>query len=100
MKTIVAIVRTTAVENIVQCLEAAGIRGMTMSEVRGLGEQVRIRDPYTVHIRIELIIPDEKVEEISETIVGCAHTGLSGDGLIAVYPMDYMIHIRTNKKLT
>lgn len=99
MKILSAIVRTSCLEGIVKSFEDAGIKGMTISEVKGIGEQVELYKPYTIHSRVEIIVPDEKVEEISNIILEHARTSLAGDGLIAVFPIDYMIRIRTKEKI-
>ena len=99
MKMISAIVRTSCLEGIVKSFEDAGVKGMTISEVKGIGEQVQLFKPYTIHSRVEVIAPDEKVEKVSRIILEHAHTGLAGDGLIAVSPIDYMIKVRTKERL-
>jgi nitrogen regulatory protein P-II 1 len=99
MKLITAIVRTSALEGVVKSLEETGIRGITISEIRGTGEEMRINSPYTIHDRLEIIVPDEKVDTVSETILRHAKTGFPGDGLIAVTPVDYLIRLRTGEKL-
>jgi nitrogen regulatory protein P-II 1 len=98
MKTIVAVVRTNSLTDVVNALEEKGFRGMTISEIRGIGEEIRLYRPYDIHNRIEIIVPDERVEEVAGTILLHAKTGFAGDGIIGVYPMDYMIKIRTGKK--
>jgi nitrogen regulatory protein P-II 1 len=100
MKTITAVVRTDSLEEIVKSLEDKGIRGMTITEIKGVGEEVRLYKPYTIHNRIEIIVPDEKVDEVTGVIVQHGKTGFAGDGLIGVYPMDYVIRIRTGEKKT
>lgn len=99
MKMITAIVRTTCLEGIVRSLEEIGVKGMTITEVKGIGEQVELFRPYTIHKRIELFVPDERVEEVSRIILEHAHTGLAGDGLIAVSPVDYIIKVRTRERV-
>lgn len=98
MKTVIAVVRTDSLEEIVKSLEEIGVRGMTISEIRGVGREVRLYKPYTIHNRIEIIIRDEKVDEVTGVILRHGKTGFAGDGLIGVYPMDYMIKIRTGEK--
>jgi nitrogen regulatory protein P-II 1 len=100
MKTVVAIVRTESLDDIVSSLEDIGIRGMTITEIKGIGEGVSLYKPYTIHNRVELIVPDNKVDEVTRVIVRHGHTGTAGDGLIVVYPVDYMIKIRTGEKKT
>ena len=73
---------------------------MTIAEIKGLGREVQLYQPYSVHNRIEIIVPDEKVEEVTAVILQHGKTGFAGDGLIGVYPMDYMIKIRTGEKKT
>ncbi|NCO84037.1 MAG: transcriptional regulator [Nitrospirae bacterium CG_4_10_14_3_um_filter_44_29] len=99
MKMVTAIVRTTSLESIVKSLGNIGIKGMTITEVKGIGDQVQLFKPYTIHNRIDIIVPDDRVEEVSGTILEHAHTGLAGDGLIAVYPVDAMMKIRTMERL-
>ncbi len=99
MKMVTAIVRTICLEGIVKSLEDMGIRGMTISEIKGIGEQAQLYNPYTIHEKIEIIAPDERVDEIANVILGHAHIGLPGDGLIAVSPIDWMIKIRTKEQL-
>jgi nitrogen regulatory protein PII len=98
MKMITAIVRTTSLDNMVKSLEDTGIREMTISEIKGIGEETPLFKPYTMHSRIDIIVPDEKADKIADVILRHAHAGLPGDGLIAVHPVDYMIKIRTKEK--
>jgi nitrogen regulatory protein P-II 1 len=99
MKLVKAIVRTTALENTVKALEDTGVHGMSISEVRGVGEEVRLFSQYSVHNMIDIIVHAEDVERVVNVLLDVAHTGLEGDGLIAVCPLDYLIHIRTKEKI-
>ena len=99
MKMITAVVRTTCVENITKSLEDIGITELTFYEIKGIGEQAGIFKPYTIHYKIEIIIPDEKVDGVTELILKHAHSGQPGDGVIAVSPVDHMIKIRTKEKM-
>lgn len=98
MKMVTAIVRTTSLESVVKSLGNIGVKGLTITEVKGIGEQVQLFKPYTIHNRIDVIVPDDRAEEVSEIILKQAHTGFEGDGLIAVYPIDAMIKIRTMER--
>ena len=97
MKLMTAIVRTTSLDNIVKSLEDIDISGMTISEIKGIGEETPLFKPYNIHSRIDLFVPDEKVDNIADVILRNAHTGLAGDGLISVRPVDYVIKIRTKE---
>lgn len=99
MKMITAIVRMSCLERTVKALEDAGIKGMTISEIKGIGEQVQLYSLYAIHTKIEIIAPDEKAEEIKGVILENAHTGLSGDGIVAVSPVDTLTSIRTREKI-
>lgn len=99
MKMITAIVRTTSLERIVKDLEKIKIRNLTISNVKGIGEQVSLFNPYSIHDMIQIIAPDERVDEIEKIILTCAHTGLAGDGIIFVSPIDSLIKIRTKEKV-
>lgn len=99
MKLITATVRTTSLDNVVKCLKDIDIREMTISEIRRIGDETPLSQHYIIHNRIDILIPDEKVEKIVDMILQHTHTGLAGDGFIAVLPVDYMIKIRTKKKL-
>ncbi len=100
MKMITAIVRTTALEHIVKKLEQLGIRSLTISEIKGTGEEVPLFKHYTIHDRIEIVVPDEKADEAANLILEHAGTGLAGDGIIAVSPVDYLLKIRTRERFT
>lgn len=99
MKMITAIVRASCFEGVVKSLGDIGIRGITISEVKGTGEQVSLYKPYTIHNKLEIIVPDDKVEEVTGIILEYARMGMAGDGLITVSPLDYTIKIRTKEKL-
>jgi nitrogen regulatory protein P-II 1 len=99
MKMVVAVVRTTCLEETVKALEEAGVRGMTISQIRGVGHQVTLSKPYAIHERIEAIVPDELAEKAMNIILGHAKTGLPGDGLIAVLPVESLMKIRTCEKV-
>ena len=99
MKLVSGIVRTTSLERIVQSLERIGINNMTISEIKGLGEELRLNNPYSIHDKIELIVSDEKADRVVRTILDHAGTGLAGDGVISVAPLDYTVKIRSEERL-
>ncbi len=99
MKLVTGIVRTTSLERIVHALEHIGIKGMTISEIKGLGEELRLNNPYSIHDKIEIIVSDEKANAVVKAIIDCARTGLNGDGVISVAALDYAVKIRSEEKL-
>lgn len=99
MKSVTAIVRTTSLARVVQALEHAGIKSMTISEIKGLGEEVRLNNPYSIHDKIEIYVSDDEADVVVKTILENARTGLAGDGVVAVASLDYAVKIRTEGRL-
>lgn len=88
-------------------LGEVGIEGMTVTEVKGFGRQkghteIYRGSEYTVDflpkIKLELVLPDNRVEAAITAIVGAAKTGKIGDGKIFVSPVEEAIRIRTEEK--
>src|SRR3979490_1059428 len=106
MKKIEAIIRHFKLEDVKNALNAAGISGMTITEVRGFGRQKGHTEmyrgtEYTVDfvpkVKIEVVVDDGKVRSALETIVKAAHTGQIGDGKIFVSSLDDVVRIRTGE---
>lgn len=106
MKKIEAIIQPFKVEAVKEALHAISVQGMTVNEVKGFGRQKGIREVYRgmeyqvdllPKVKIEVIAPDDKVKEITETIIASARTGRIGDGKIFVYPVEEVIRIRTGE---
>jgi nitrogen regulatory protein P-II 1 len=99
VKLIAAMVRTTSLDRVVQSLEQIGIKSLSILEIKGLGEEVRLNNPYSIHDRIELIVSDNQVDAVVKAILENVRTGLAGDGIISVAPVDFAIKIRTKERL-
>ncbi len=112
MKEIKAIIRPFKLLDVVSDLQKLeNLPGVTISEIRGFGkskgrdaeEKEKIMDgliSYVQKVKIEVVVPDEMVETVVNTIQTKAHTGNPGDGKIFVYPVDEVIKIRTNERGT
>ena len=107
MKKIEAIIKPFKLEEVKDALSEVGIEGMTVSEVKGFGRQkghteIYRGSEYTVDflpkIKIELVLPDDRVEAATSAILSSAKTGKIGDGKIFVSPIDQAIRIRTEEK--
>ena len=107
MKIIVAIVRPSKVEEIKDALSGLRVSGMTISEVRGHGRQqghtaIYRGKEYSVSLlpkmKVEIVLPDELVEETIETIIQTARTGEIGDGRVFVLPVEQAYNIRTGER--
>jgi len=99
MKLVTAVVRTTSLARVVEALERLGTKGMTISEMKGLGEEIRLNNPYSIHDKIEIIVSDEVADAVVKTIIEHTRTGFAGDGIITVAPMDYAVKIRTGERI-
>ena len=107
MKKIDAIIKPFKLEEVKDALADIGVEGMTVSEVKGFGRQkghteIYRGSEYTVDflpkIRIEIILPDEKIDEAVDAIVSAAKTGKIGDGKVFVSHIEEVIRIRTAEK--
>ena len=107
MKKIEAIVKPFKLDEVKHALTKIGIQGMTVSEGKGFGRQrghteVYRGAEYTIDFipksKIELIVPDELVPQVIETIERAAKTGKIGDGKIFLSPVDEVIRIRTGER--
>jgi len=106
MKKIEAIIRHYKLEEVKNALTAKNILGMTVTEVRGFGRQKGHKETYrgaeyTVDfmpkVKIEIVVGDDVVETVLQTITAAARTGSVGDGKIFVTPIAEVIRIRTGE---
>lgn len=106
MKIVMAIIQPFKLEDVKEALREQNITGMTVSEVKGFGRQKGHTElyrgsEYTVDflpkIKLDIVIPDEKVDFVVETISNSAKTGNIGDGKIFVYSIDKAVRIRTGE---
>ncbi len=107
MKLIKSIVQTHKLDEVKEALNAIGIAGMTVSEVKGFGRQKGHKEmyrgsEYTVAFvpktEIEVAVSDEQVDQVVKIIAEKARTGKIGDGKIFVLPLEDVIRIRTGEK--
>ncbi|MCE2543048.1 MAG: P-II family nitrogen regulator [Acidobacteria bacterium] len=109
MKMIKAIVRPNRVDEVKDALSAAGISGMTVTEVRGHGRQrghptIYRGSEYEVSllpkVEIDVVVPDSRVEDAIDAIMEAARTGEIGDGRVFVIPIEQGRKIRTGERDT
>lgn len=107
MKKIEAIIRPENLESVRISLEEKGIISMTVLEVQGRGRQKGVclqwrAGEYCVEflpkLRLDIVVPDEKVETAIEAITAVAKTGKNGDGKIFVYPVEEVIRVSTGER--
>lgn len=106
MKMIVAIVQPTSLEPVKKALHDIDIAGLTVTDARGAGKQKGIVGEYrgaeyVVNLlpktRIEVVLPEARVEQAIEAIIGAARSGKIGDGKIFVLPIEKAVRIRTGE---
>ena len=107
MKKIEAIIKPFKLEEVKDALSQIGIEGMTVSEVKGFGRQKGHTEIYRgseykvdflPRIKIEIVLPDNRVESAVGAIVSSAKTGKIGDGKVFVSDVEEIIRIRTEEK--
>lgn len=107
MKKIEAIIKPFKLDEVKEKLTEIGIKGMTVSEVRGFGRQKGHTEIYrgaeyvidfVPKIKIEIVIEDNMISKVVEAIEKSARTGKIGDGKIFIMPMEEAIRIRTGER--
>ncbi|MCL1872124.1 MAG: P-II family nitrogen regulator [Promicromonosporaceae bacterium] len=105
-KLVTGIVQPHRLDDVKSALEAAGVRGMTVSEASGYGRQkghteVYRGAEYTVDlvpkVRVEVLVADEDAPAIVDVVVGAAQTGKIGDGKVWVVQVDDVARVRTGE---
>lgn len=106
MKKIEAIIRHVKLEEVKDALNQQGIRGMTVTEVRGFGRQKGHTEMYRgteynvdflPKIKVEVVVADKDLPSVLETIARTAKTGQVGDGKIFVSDLEEVVRIRTGE---
>ncbi len=107
MKLIVAVIKPFKLEEVKEALAAAGIEGMTVTEVKGFGRQkghteIYRGSEYTVDflpkVKLEVAVADDVAAKAIDAILKGAKTGKIGDGKIFVMPLEEVIRIRTDER--
>jgi nitrogen regulatory protein P-II 1 len=107
MKKIEAIIQPFKLEEVKEALKNIGIDGMTISEVRGHGRQKGHKEVYRGQeynvdllpkVRFDLVVANERLEEVVDAITSAARTGKIGDGKIFVYEVAEAIRIRNGDR--
>jgi len=107
MKKIEAIIQPSKLDSVKEALIAIGVEGMTASEVRGHGRQKGHREVYRGReynvdllpkVKLEIVVPAERKDEVIQTLAAAARTGRIGDGKIFVYDLEDAIRIRNDDR--
>jgi nitrogen regulatory protein PII len=106
MKKVEAIIKPFKLDDVKDALTAIGIRGLTVSEVKGFGRQRGHKEVYrgaeyqvdfVSKIKLEIVMDSDLVPEAVAVIKEKAHTGEIGDGKIFILPVEDVIRIRTGE---
>jgi nitrogen regulatory protein P-II 1 len=107
MKKIEAIIRHFKLDDIKNSLTECGVEGMTITEVKGYGRQKGHTEMYRGNeyaidfvpkVKIEVVVPSERVAEVVEKIMSKSQTGQMGDGKIFITDLSEVIRIRTGER--
>ncbi len=107
MKKIEAIIKPFKIDDVKEALHAIGIQGMTASEVKGFGRQKGHTEVYRgaeyvvdflPKIKLEVVVPNDKLEDALGAITSAADTGKIGDGKIFITALEDVIRIRTGER--
>ena len=106
MKKIEAIIQPFKFDDLKEALTAAGVEGMTITNVKGFGRQKGHQEIYRgseypvdilPKVKVEVVAPEDRVDLIVKTIRTAAYTGKIGDGKVFVLPLDEAHRIRTEE---
>ena len=106
MKKIEVIIKPFKLDDVKEALNDIGIKGMTISEVKGYGRQKGHTEIYRgaeyvvdflPKIKLEIIVDADQVDTVIETVIGAARTGKIGDGKIFVLPVEQIVRVRTGE---
>ena len=107
MKKIEAIIQPHKIEDVKEALKKIGIDGMTITEVRGHGRQKGHKEVYRgmeyqvdllPKVKVEMVVPDGRADEVIKTLADAARTGKIGDGKIFVFDVAEAIRIRNDDR--
>ncbi|MFM7686818.1 MAG: P-II family nitrogen regulator [Actinomycetota bacterium] len=106
MKLITAIIKPFKLDEVKESLKAAGVVGMTITEVRGFGRQGGHTETYrgaeyqidfVPKTKVELVVDDDQTDRVVDLLVEAARSGKIGDGKVWVTPVESLVRIRTGE---
>jgi nitrogen regulatory protein PII len=109
MKLITAIVKPFKLDDVKDALKAAGVQGITVTEVRGFGRQgghsetyrgAEYKIDFVPKVRLEMVVDDSTVDSVVSAVKAAASTGKIGDGKIWITGVDRIVRIRTGEEGT
>lgn len=107
MQMVVAVLRPEKLDDVRQALDDLGIHGLTVSDASGYGRQRGHKEVYRgasyavdliPKLRIEVVTPEDRTDDVVEAIIEAAKTGSIGDGKIWVLPVSDAVRVRTGER--
>jgi len=107
VKKVEAIIKPFKLEEVKEALSNVGIKGLTVSEVKGFGRQKGHKELYRgaeyeieflPKVKLEVVVPDSELDTVIEAIVSSARTGRLGDGKVFVSTIEEVVRIRTDER--
>jgi nitrogen regulatory protein P-II 1 len=107
MKKVEAVIKPFKLDEVKDALQEIGVGGMTVTEARGYGRQKGHTELYRgaeyvidflPKVRLEVVIPDDMLDRVVETLIAAARSGRIGDGKIFVTDVEDVIRIRTGER--
>ncbi len=97
-----AYIRSYRLDQVEDALGTVGVGGYSYCRVRGSGEYVNYFSPHHLaeHLRLEIFVPVDQVDDVVGAIVKAACTAGEGDGLVAVLPVERVVRIRDGSELS
>ena len=107
MKLVVAVVKPFKLDDVKEALKPLGVHGLTVTEVQGFGRQRGHTEVYrgaeyevefVPKVRMEVVVDDNRVDEVANAVVDAAGTGKIGDGKVWILPVEEVIRVRTGER--
>jgi nitrogen regulatory protein P-II 1 len=107
VKKVEAIIKPFKLEEVKEALSSVGIKGLTVSEVKGFGRQKGHKELYRgaeyeieflPKVKLEVVVSEGELEAVIEAIASSARTGRLGDGKVFVSPIEEVVRIRTGER--
>ncbi len=102
LRKVTAIIRSHALERVEERLQRMGVKGLSVSNVKGYGEYANFftHDWLITHSRIEIFAEKHRAEQIAHAVLETARTGAQGDGFVAISPVEKVFRVRTGTEAT
>lgn len=99
---VTAIIRCEALEKVERRLQEIGVHGFSVMQVKGCGEYTNFYslDCMSTHARVEIFISAHRAEIIAQAIMDAAYSGVEGDGIVAVLPVNKIYRIRKRSEMS